>query len=314
VDIGTQNVGILVLPGFSLTALGCATEPLTIANRVYQAALYRWSLLSTDGRPVPADIGLSITPQMAVDPATNYSMALLVGGSHRPVDADPTLIAWLRKLVSAGCRLGSIGYATRLLADAGLLTGYRCAVPQRLCAEFTADFPAVELVPESFSIDRDRFSCPGGLAVADMMLVIMGERLGIAGLDVIATEMLCRWPRTPKRVKTFERQFQTDRRITKAISLMRNNMGPPLRIGVISTRVGLSERELERLFRKQFCCTPSSLYMELRLQRVHELLTNSADPISKIAAECGFSDSSHLTKRYREAFQQTPTQVRHNAA
>ncbi len=47
--MATQRIGFLLVPGFSLSALSGATEPLRIANRVDQEELYRCDLISIDG-------------------------------------------------------------------------------------------------------------------------------------------------------------------------------------------------------------------------------------------------------------------------
>ena len=50
--------------------------------------------------------------------------------------------------------------------------------------------------------------------------------------------------------------------------------------------------------------------MNMRLSLVHHLLENSDKSIAEIAAECGFCDSSHLSRMFRRKFQVSPQELR----
>jgi AraC family carnitine catabolism transcriptional activator len=49
-----RRIGFLLLPQFSMMAFASALEPLRVANRLSRREVYRWTIFSADGLPVPA--------------------------------------------------------------------------------------------------------------------------------------------------------------------------------------------------------------------------------------------------------------------
>jgi transcriptional regulator GlxA family with amidase domain len=62
-----SKYAFLTLPNYSLIAVSNAVEPLRMANRVVGQDVYEWSIVSLDGRPVPASSGLELAPTIALD-------------------------------------------------------------------------------------------------------------------------------------------------------------------------------------------------------------------------------------------------------
>ena len=74
--------------------------------------------------------------------------------------------------------------------------------------------------------------------------------------------------------------------------------------------VGLSSRQVERLFQNHLNSTPGRYYLKLRLKRAKYLLQQTSLPILDIAIACGFTSASHFSKCYREGFNCTPSAER----
>jgi transcriptional regulator GlxA family with amidase domain len=105
-----------------------------------------------------------------------------------------------------------------------------------------------------------------------------------------------------------------DRRVKRAANLMQAHVQSPLPISTVARQAGVSERELERLFRKEVGCAPQHYYLAVRLNQARLLLTSSAASVFDVASRCGFSDTSHLARHFRRAFDETPVQARRRAA
>ena len=311
--MAAQRIGFFLVPGFSIADLGSATEPLLVANRVRGIQLYRWHLISCDGRPVASDSGFFLMPHLSIDDARDFSLILIVSGLEAAGYRNQRVINWLRRLARTGCRLGAVDCGTILLARAGLLDGYRCTLPWQLPQDFAEEFPQAVLTRDLFCIDRDRLTCAGETAVIDLMLTLIAEHHGSDTAVDVAEQLLytrIRLPGESQRMAIQWRYGITDRRMVKAVTLMEQNIEQPLSIQALGRTVGLSWRQLERLFIKQFRCSPSRFYLRLRLQYAQILLTQSTDSILGIALRCGFSDASHFCKCYREFFHDTPAQLR----
>ncbi len=74
--------------------------------------------------------------------------------------------------------------------------------------------------------------------------------------------------------------------------------------------VRLSAFHFARKFRETFGCPPYAYVMRRRIERAAGQLANPAIPLKVVAAECGFSDQSHMTRLFRRATGVTPAEFR----
>ena len=311
--MAAQRIGFFLVPGFSIADLSSATEPLLVLNRIRRAELYSWRLIGSNHLPVASDSGFILVPHLSIDQAGDFSLVLIVSSLEAAGYRDPRVINWLRRLARRNCRLGAVDCGTILLARAGLLDRYRCTLPWQLAQDFAEEFPEVSVTRDLFCVDRNRLTCAGETAVLDLMLALIAEQHGPETAIEVAEHLLytrIRAPGESQRMAVEWRYGITDRRMVKAITLMERNIEHPLSMQAIAHTVGVSRRQLERLFIKQFHCSPSRFYLGLRLKHAQMLLTQSTDSILGVALRCGFSDASHLGKSYRKVFHETPAQVR----
>lgn len=91
---------------------------------------------------------------------------------------------------------------------------------------------------------------------------------------------------------------------------MEENIEFPLSQSDLAKTVGLSTRQLERLFRKYLDRTPTRYYLELRLNRARTLLLQTSMSVLNVALASGFGSASHFSKCYREYFGRTPREER----
>ena len=73
---------------------------------------------------------------------------------------------------------------------------------------------------------------------------------------------------------------------------------------------GLSLPHFNRKFRQLLRLSPMEYVQSLRIQEAQRLLTTSSQSIGEIAANIGFYDQSHFTKRFKAAVGMTPLAYR----
>ncbi|UUO04573.1 helix-turn-helix domain-containing protein [Blastopirellula sp. J2-11] len=73
---------------------------------------------------------------------------------------------------------------------------------------------------------------------------------------------------------------------------------------------GLSPTHFNRRFRELLRVTPTHYLKTVRIQAAQKLLTTTSRSLIEIAAAVGFTDQSHLTKRFREVTGLTPAVYR----
>ena len=91
---------------------------------------------------------------------------------------------------------------------------------------------------------------------------------------------------------------------------MQRHIENPLPLPEIAKGVGLSPRQLERLFLRHLETTPLRYYMQLRVERARELLLYSDRPIIEVAISAGFASTSHFATWYQRVFGVRPSEMR----
>ena len=312
--VDTETLLFLLLPSFSLMPFTSAVEALRLANRMSGQPLYRWHLLSKDGQPVPSSSGVAVNVELALstlDAATLSPVPTVVVcsgiGGERYYDRE--VFAWLRRLDRRGAPLGALCTAAHVLARAGLLDGHRCTIHWENLPSFVEAFPEIDATGDLFEIDRNRFTCSGGAAALDMMLhriaIRHGEELAAKVSEQCILERI-RGPHDRQRMPLPLRLGVHHPRLIKAVEVMEKTIEEPLRQAALADDVGLSRRQLERLFRRHLGRTPAQFYLETRLERARHLLYQTDLPIMSVACATGFVSASHFSTCYRQMYGKTP--------
>lgn len=300
-----RHVGFLLIPDYSMIAFAAAVEPLRMANRMSGRELYRWSLFSVDGRPVSASNGIELPTRCALPGGRGCDLVLVCAGEHVGDFAGRQIVFCLRRLAREKIALGAICTGSYLLAKAGLLGGYRCTIHWENMASLREEFPEVIVSPELFEIDRDRCTCSGGTAPLDMMLNLIHRQHGGHLAIAISEEFVCeriRGRNDRQRIPLRLHLGTSQPKLVEAVSLMEANLEEPVSLDEIARHVGLSRRQLERLFQKHLRCVPTRYYLELRLTRARQLLLQTPMTVVDVAFACGFVSAPHFSKCYRDYF------------
>ncbi len=114
----------------------------------------------------------------------------------------------------------------------------------------------------------------------------------------------------PQQVPLRSRLGHAPESLSEAVALMEANIEEPLTTHELAEHLGISRRQLERLFKKYLQAVPSRYYLDLRLQRARRLLRESDHPAGEIALLTGFSSAAHFSTAYRNHFGITPREER----
>jgi AraC family carnitine catabolism transcriptional activator len=182
-----QTVAFLIVPQFAMLAFVSAVEPLRVANRLAGRELYRWVVVSRDGKSVTASNNMSLLADHSLDSKLDLALAVVCAGFEPERYFDRATRKWLTGLNSRSVDLGAIDTGSFFLAWAGLLDGYRATTHWEGLDSFREAFPKVEADSGLFVIDRNRLTCAGGTAALDMMLHLIslqhGHRLAAAASE-----------------------------------------------------------------------------------------------------------------------------------
>ena len=307
------TVGFYLLPNFPMMALASAIEPLRAANRLSQQQLFDWRLISIDGAPVRASNRIDIAVHDGIRDGQSFDLLLVCAGLNEPPLADKRPHPWLRSLARNGIAIGGMSLGAYVLAHAGLLDGRRCALHWESLTAFAEQFPRIRTTNEIFVIDGNRFTCSGGTAALDMMLQVITDRHGRALANDVSEQFIhprIRAAQDSQRMAIQSRVGVANEKLIAAITMMEAADEEPRSVQEISAAVGLSPRQLERLFEKYLNASPSRFYLKLRLDRARAMLQQTSKPILQIAVACGFESASHFSRCYRVLHGHRPSDER----
>lgn len=113
-------------------------------------------------------------------------------------------------------------------------------------------------------------------------------------------------PLKPKEGKDVENEFYS-----RFVSLVEKEMGnPDLNVDQLASEMGLGRSQFYRKIKALTNYSPVELLRNMRLKRARHLLTTTTKSISEIGYEVGFSTPAYFSKCYREAYGETPSELR----
>ena len=175
------------------------------------------------------------------------------------------------------------------------------------------EFPRIHFTAQLFAIDRDRYTCSGGIAPLDLMLNMIKDDLGPDIAPLISEQFILDRIRNDRDRQHIPLQAQVGvfhERLIKAAALMEANIEEPMSLDDLAASIGVSRRQIERLFKRHLDQVPTKYYLEIRLRRARELLLQTSMSIMDITTACGFQSPPHFSKCYRNAFGYPPSAER----
>ena len=313
-----SQIGFLMTPDYTMVTLTSAIAVLRMANRLSGEQLYRWTCVTLDGAPVTSSDGLEIVPRGDLATLGPADILFVCGGYDVERHCDRRLLLALRRLASRGVPLGALCTGAHLLAAAGLLDGYRCAIHWENLASMRERFPRVQVSARLFEIDRDRYTCSGGISSIDLMLHVVAASHGTQLARDISEQFIVERIRTEQDAQRTPLRSMpgaaNHEKLVEAVALMEANIDEPLTLTEVATYVGVSPRQLERLFHDHLQSTPSRYYLNVRLAHARLLLLQTGMPVTRIASRCGFSTSTRFAKSYFGRYGRRPSDERRATA
>ncbi|MCK2045858.1 MULTISPECIES: GlxA family transcriptional regulator [Chromohalobacter] len=308
-----EPIGFLLLPRFSMMAFFSAVEPLRIANRIAGDTLFTWRVISLDSAPVTASNDMTLLADDSLESAPTLPSIAICASFEPEEHLTRRLLRWLHQRDQDGCVLGGIDTGSLILARAGLLTGHRVTLHWESLPAFRERFPELDAVESLFEVGPRRFSCAGGAAAMDMMLDLIARRHGEALAAAVSEQLVharMRSRHDQQRQALTQRLGTHKHSVIEAVALMERHLETPLSLARLAARIGISLRQLQRLFEQELGERPRDHYLRLRLQRARQLLRETDRDILSVGLACGFTSASSFSRAYKQHFGASPRHAR----
>lgn len=301
-----SRVGFLLLENFSLPSFTQALDVLVTANLIAPGSI-RVHTFSHNHAEVMSDLAIPIRPDTPLTDMRLGDLDIMVvcGGLRAARIVPGWLTSLLKRLAKCPVVLGGLWNGAWYLGSAGLLDGYRCAIHPEQRIALAERVPHALVTHDALVLDRDRLTAASPAGAFDMML----QWLNIGYDQALADAVLDTLDHDQSKFRSFQKPLQpkVSRPLREIIKLMEANLEEPLSPGHLSQAVGLSVRQVQRLFKDQLDTTPQKYYFQLRITEARRLIQNSNASIFDVSIACGFVSCTHFSRSYSAFFGHPPS-------
>ncbi len=310
---GQMHAVFVVIPRFNMSTLVTMIETMRIANYLSSQLLFSWEITSFDGNSVVASNGMNASGLGAPTELSSFQQIFVLGSWGGERYENKALTTWLRRLSRTGVQICAVELGCYILARAGLLANKRATTHWSWISGFQESFDSVDVVEQLFTIDGKIMTCAGGMAGVDLMLRLIESSFGSSLSGEVADQMLHHPVRSDTTSQRSTLGQSTDTMLPilrEAIDLIERNIEEPLTVPEIAKTLGMSQRQLERLFKKCIGCTVVQFGLLMRLQKARLLLISTNMSVCEVATASGFNTLSHFAYSFGNSFGRRPSEYR----
>ncbi|MBB4683214.1 GlxA family transcriptional regulator [Amycolatopsis jiangsuensis] len=311
-----RRVVILGYADAELLDIACVSDVLDAANRLGARRPYEVRLATVDGQPFACQSGLTLTPHGRLDQLRGELDTVVVAGGigHRAASADQRLLEHVRRLSQLSRRTASVCTGSSVLAAAGLLSGRRATTHWSYASRLAEQYPSVSVDPVPLFVRHgDVYTSAGVTSGLDLTLAFVEDDHGAALAREAARTLVTylQRPGNQAQVSMFLSGPPPEhRQVRDLTAYVAGHLAEDLGTPVLARQVGVSARQLTRLFDAHLGTTPGKYVRTVRAEHAARLLSGSDLPLTAIARRCGFGSTETLRQAFLDHFDTPPSAYR----
>ena len=207
-------------------------------------------------------------------------------------DRSDRFLDWVWRMSGRVRRIGTICWATYILAEAGVLSGRRVTTHWDHARAFRERYSDVTLdIDPIYVKDGNVYTSAGATAGIDMTLALVQEDFG-APVALRVAQALVLFLKRPGDQAQFSVQLSSDLPEEAGIAAVQGYIHEhpeaDLRLEVLATHAGMSPRNFSRAFKKEVGVPPGQYVDRYRLEIARQRLQDSEAPVAAVAEHCGY--------------------------
>jgi len=281
-------------------------EVLASANEALRqpggSAAYDCVLASVRGSVLTSS-GLRLQTKKLPRYDSDLDTVIVPGGpGARRLHADDPLVQWLVSAAQGARRIVTVCTGTFIAGRAGLLDGRTVTTHWAYGEQLQREFPAALVDTEPIYLrDGTLWSSAGVTAGIDLALAIVRDDLGHDLSETIA-RMLVMFLHRPGSQSQFATPSWAPRArpgpVRDAQDLVDADPAADHRVGVLAAKVGMSERNFARVFRREVGLPPARYVEDARVRTARVLLEEQDGTTGAIARRCGFGTAETMRRAF----------------
>jgi transcriptional regulator GlxA family with amidase domain len=311
-------IDVLTYPAVQLLDVTGPVQVFASANDLLTRAggtrPYLLKVVAQGGEGATASAGVTLAAGPLTQPDEVLDTLIVAGGEGAEAAAeDPVLIGWVRERATRARRVASVCTGAFLLAAAGMLDGRRAATHWMYCARLAERYPKVQVEPDPIFVrDGSIWTSAGVTAGIDLALALVEEDLGRAVALAVARYLVV-FLKRPGGQAQFSAALALQAADDKFGTLhewINRHLADGLSLSVLADQAGMSERSFSRRYAEATGLTPARAIERLRLEAARRLLSESRQPIKRIAQRCGLGSEETMRRGFLRLLGVTPQEYR----
>lgn len=302
------------------SSMSLPAEMITAAAQIAQAKRLAKSKLNiglaSEKDKVKTFGGLPIKRTQAYSDIEQTDLVILPALWRNPllaVQKNPSLIAWLKALAKTDTLICSVGSASNLLAEAGLLDNKPATTHWHDFDAFAQRYPNVQLQRRHLITQAGNVFCAGSVnSVADLMIHFISEFYNKAIANHVERQF------SPEIRQGYEQHLYDqnqgvlhhDEDVIRVQQWLKSHHDKEVSISEIAKECEINVRTLNRRFKNATGITPNQYLQRHRINIAEELIKKTNLPLTDIALQVGYSDYSYFAATFKKWLSSTPKAYR----
>lgn len=273
-------------------------------------------ILASEQEKVKTFGGLPLKKTHSYDEIEHTDLVILPALWRNPlmaVQQNPQLIEWLKELAKTDTLICSVGSASNLLAEAGLLNNKAATTHWHDFDGFAQRYPQVQLQRNHLITQAGKVFCAGSVnSVADLMIYFIAEFYSKAIANHVERQF------SPEIRQDYEQHLyhqsqgvlHHDEDVIRVQQWLKTHHDKDIAISEIAKECEINVRTLNRRFKNATGMTPNQYLQRHRINLAEELIKKTNLPLTDIALQVGYSDYSYFAATFKKWLSSTPKAYR----
>ena len=305
----TEKMIVLVMPNASFGSICAVLDPLKVVNTLCNKQIYDWDFQSIDGENIKLSCGATIEVNSAIGETTLCNTLVICGSDDNESYVPKSVSKWIHRQYRLGRKIIAANNDIFSLAEAGILSGEDFAVHWSFLDVFRGLYSHLEPLDQLYVVGDKIFSSTSNLATTELVLTLIQREFGsdlVQSVQDILNFPIIRNPKEGQRIPIPLKYGSRNKAFLNAMEIITNECDEQISIQNLCKEVGVSQRQLQRLFAKYIGQTPRSFLMAHRLKKANDLLLNTNLTMEDVALSVGFYDIANFRNNYKKQYGYLP--------
>ena len=213
---------------------------------------------------------------------------------------EKALFNWLQECAAQGTTICSVCNGAFALGYAGLLNGKECTTHWRRTKELQETFPKTKVLEDIIYVKNIGVHTSAGISAGiDLALSVLEDIAGPLFTNKVARGLVVYFRRNGRRKQeTIYLDFRDhiNAKIHEVQDYLVEHIGGDNSITDLAELVGMSPRNLTRVFKDTTGTTVVNYLTQLRLATARKMLKDPENTMDAIARQCGFKTARQLQR------------------